>query len=193
MTELVTAPEPENDSKDFWNEFWQKCRLKNKPMRFRLYFVVAILLFGMIGTFFAVANLIIRGWGTDYINLMSVFQNLTTYAIAIAATSFVDFVISEKEQRNDAEINPLHNNFSLLLIVGFFLVIASTFWTYFPTNKIWSSFGVLFGTGVALLVWWIANAENSKLLQTQPRSNAAMGGEVETIAGDKEVLNDGIK
>jgi hypothetical protein len=181
-----------DDSEVFREEFWRRCSYSNKPVFFKLYFLVAILICAGIGVLFSAANVFVLGFGENYINLISMFQNFTTYAIAITATSIVDFVISETDKKTGFAFNPFKSLFSLVLIFGFFLVLFSTVWTYFPINRILSSFLVLLGTGISLLTWWIANADNSKLLEIQPSINAATGGNTENIKGDESALKEGL-
>lgn len=182
----------ENDSEVFWEELARRRSYSNKPMFFKLYFLVAILVCAGMGVSFSAINLAVMGWGENYINLIAVFQNFTTYAVAISATSFVDFVISESDKKSGFAFNPFKSLFTLVLILGFFLVLFTTVWTYFPINRIFSSILVLLGTILSLISWWIANADNSKLLEVQPLPNAATGGNTNIINGSEEALEKGL-
>ena len=182
----------ENDSEIFWEEFRRRCRYSNKSMLFKLYFLVSILICAGIGVFFSIVNAVVLGFGKDHINIIAIVQNFTTYAIAISATSFVDFVISETDKENGFASNQFKSLFSLVLITGFFLVLFLTVWTYFPVNRLLSSFLVLVGTILSLVTWWIANADNSKLLEIQPSPNAATGGDTKNIKGDEDALAKGL-
>lgn len=181
-----------NDSELFWEELTRRRSYSNKPMFFKLYFLVAILICAGIGVLFSVVNLAVMGWGENYTHLISVFQNFTTYAVAISATSFVDFVISESDKKTGFAFNPFKSLFTLVLIFGFFLVLFTTVWTYFPINRVLSSLLVLLGTALSLFTWWIANADNSKLLEVQPLPNAATGGNTEVIKGNEDDLKKGL-
>lgn len=181
----------DSDLPQFWELLKQRVSV-NKPTMYILYFAVVIGILGLIGCLFSAVTWIVQGWGPGNINALSFFQNLSTYAIAIAATSLVDFVISEKVKDNSADLWPGRNHFSLLLFGGFFVVSFLSVWIYLPTNRWVAALLVVIATIASWTIWWIANAENTKLMERLPSQNSALGGDTKSIKRDTSSTEGGL-
>lgn len=160
-------------------------------MTFISYFILAILICSALGFWIPFFVMLRYGFGERYEYFLSFSQSLTTYALAISATAFIDLILSMNNADEVAK-KPLKTPITLFAFIAFIAVLFFTLWT-FTSIPMWLSFiGALFGTILSWLIWWIANGDNSKLLETQPSPNAATGGNPKDIKGDEKVLDEGL-
>lgn len=185
------TPQEENRRwKNYKEEVARRFKEPKKHPTFIFYFIVAILIGAGIGVLIPVAKLLIQMLSVGYQrpDAVSIVQSLTTYAIAISATAFVDLLLTINDGTNKVANNPIKNSIAFTVIIAFAFVIAFTLWTYTPMRLMASSCLAVVGTALALMIWWIANADNSKLLEAEPSPNAATGGNTEKPAGNLEDL-----
>lgn len=125
-------------------------------------YLVIVTFFGGLGVFFTVYEVWVNEWCDSY----KIAESLSTFFVAIVATSFIDLNLSEKLQNRLA-----------FLIYSFIFSGASAVLLWLTYNLkstasfIPSSLGTLFSLGI----WVIANADNKKL--TEENFFSTMRGE----------------
>ena len=142
---------------------FQPCKMP----QFIFYFVASIVIVGGIGVWIEVFTA----------NWMSVPTALSTYLLALLATSAADLIlIDETEQISKTLALSLRMFAFLLLVTGVVLAIISLL---INTNQVstryWCSVA---GVTIALLLYWIANADSRKFDQF-PLSKSFLGGDSE--------------
>jgi Na+/melibiose symporter-like transporter len=159
---------------DHWRELKEELidRLR-KPTRhptFVMYFLVIIVVIGGFG----ICETLVRHYLMNLLPeeefekaLLSAFY---TYFTAIAATAAVDVILSSQNPKF------LLMFFLLISVVVFVLALFALLTSSFSVALIL----VLFGYVLALFLWWIGNAENRNLSDTQPPVNASTGGSIAT-------------
>jgi magnesium-transporting ATPase (P-type) len=179
------------DRELFKEEIKRRLTEPSQHMTFLSYFILAIFICSAIGFWIPFFVMIRYGAGEKYEYFLSFSQSLTTYALAISATAFVDLILSMNNAEEVAK-KPLKNPITFFAIIAFIVVLLLTLWT-FTSIPLWLSFsGALLGTLLSWLIWWIANGDNSKLLETKPPSDAATGGDTKYIKGDEKALSEGL-
>lgn len=186
-----------NDDKDepteldlFKEEFCRRLVEPSKYLTFKFYFGFVILFLAGVGWIIPFGMMLYYGNGEENREFISFSQSLSTYAIALAATSFVDLIIS----KNDPKISqsPFKNLFSMVMMAAFVLVAGLAFWTFSSMASGWAFILALIGTIVSLIVWWIANGDSAKSMEEEPRPDASMGGNPKGGAGTPEALRGGL-
>jgi hypothetical protein len=151
-----------------WKELWieLKRRLK-KPLgypSFVFYFLGIIILIGGLGVWISIYK---KTWD-------AVPRDLSTYLLAILSSAAADLILSEGKKQS-------LQMFSILtLVIGGFLSVLSEANSDLTRAYIYA----ILGAFLALLLWWIANADNAKLFGENPPPNAATGGDPNIILGN---------
>lgn len=139
---------------------------------FIFYFVFVIVIVGGLGVFIKLP----KAWGAQATpeGVLTVAQDLSTYLLATIAAAFVDLNFSESSKQSSLKMFAL----SIFILGGICAVYSN-----FSSNPTMASYSALFGTALALFLWWIANFDNSKLLEQAPAATVATGGNTDQIAG----------
>ena len=125
-------------------------RLKNpiKHPEYFIYFILVIVGVGAIGVYSAIIKGSIPDNKMDFI-----IANMASYFLAIVATGSVELVLSNEKYIGRA--------IRLLAMFAVLINIA----LYFTSVAFSSVYISLTGVIIALLVWWIANAENTNIIE----------------------------
>lgn len=172
------AEQREQVKPSYWADFFRELKKRSsQPLgqpTFIFYFIFVIVLVGGLGVIIKLP----RAYGSQATpeGVLSVAQDLSTYLLATLAAAFVDLNFSESSKQS-------LKMFALsMLIVGGFCAVYSNF-SVDPTMASWSA---IFGTVLALFVWWIANFDNAKLLEQPTPATVATGGNTDQIAGENQ-------
>ena len=133
-----------------------------KHPEFIIYFVLAIIGVGAIGIHTAVFHKNLPTDRDDYI-----IANIATYFLAIIATGSIELIFYQKTRIKRA-----------ITLIAIGAIIASTFlffWATLYPSYIVASIGLL----LSLTIWWIANAENTNIIE------ATFSAEIRDEANDK--------
>ena len=173
----VSNKNPEN----LRDVFWQKLDYSSKSKLFKIYFFGVIIFYSGLSVLFPIIYAL---YYQKTENIISIFQSLTTYAIVITGTAFADLIITMDDDNDSKKPKSVSAKFShLCMLVICFVVILLTIWTYFEISWFISIPLVILGAALAILTWWIANADNTKLADDDTNANNATGGDVEIISG----------
>ena len=150
---------------------WEPCKMPP----FIFYFFAAIVIVGGIGVWIEVFTA----------NWMSVPTALSTYLLALSATSAADLIlIDESEDVSRTLALSLRMFAFLLLIAGVVLAIISLL---INTNQVsaryWCSIA---GVVIALLLYWIANADSRRFDRFPPPKEFIGGDAEEELKGSME-------
>lgn len=142
-----------------------KDEIKNKI----LYFIIAIFLIGSIGIWLPFLFDVVSNKET---NLFSVFQNITTYYIAIIVVSLTDITLNII--RNSKAYNKI-GQILFMILISIIIIIYFGVNCYFlwKQNSIVNYF-VIIGVVLSYLLWWISK-QNSKSFKPE----SALGGDTE--------------
>lgn len=146
-----------------WTELWNflKKRLKSPIAHpsYIFYFILVVVGVGGIGV-----------WKAAVIDqsVVDTTSNLMTFFPALAGASAFELAL------NKGIIKAAR---MLTILVGGILVVAIIVMWNYPDNLLSLFVGLICAT-VSLTLWWIANADNGKLLE-EPPGKEAFGGEVE--------------
>lgn len=134
-----------------------KNRLKEpfKHPEFVLYFVIIIGGFGAIGIYSAIFCKNLPTNRNDF-----VIANIASYFLAVIATGSVELIFLQKSNIKRA---------IFLLSIG---AISINTLLFFLSTQLTSFLAASIGLFIALTVWWIANAENTNIIE--PTFNAAI-------------------
>jgi hypothetical protein len=161
--------------KNFSHELKKRTVQPLEQPTFVFYFVVVIVIVGGLGVLIKVPKAI--GAGATSQDVLAVAKDLSTYLLAMIAAAFVDLNFSESAKQ------PSLRMFALSLsIIGAICAVYSNF----TSNSGRACYIALFGTVLALFLWWIANFDNAKLLEPLPAPTAATGGDTDQIAGENK-------
>ena len=109
---------------------------------------------------------------------------MSTYAIVLTGTAFADLIISMKDDDDENKKKNVPIEFSLLcMFVICIFVLVITVWTYFEVSWFISIPSSILGAFIALLTWWVANADNKKLADKDIEPDNFTGGKVGDISG----------
>ena len=158
---------------------------------FVIYFIFVIVVLAGIGWIIPLIMAWYYGVGEKYEMLTPYFQSLSTYAIALSATSFVDLIISINEPQ--VSKRPFRNTFSLVIMFAFVVVVGLSLWTFSGMSMLSSATLAIIGTLLSWVVWWVCNGDNAKNLEEPPAPpNAALGGDPLVTIGDPNALAGGL-
>jgi hypothetical protein len=152
--------------KTFFFELWDKMsQLWYQPPAV-FYFLGIILLVGGIGIWASIYSVCIvkselREW-------IVVSHAMSIYFIAIIATSSSDLLLSEKKA-------PSWQMFAIFVLIIAIVLAILCYLTSTKISFIFSSIGIT----LALFSWFIANADNIKLLEPSPPPIDAAGGNID--------------
>lgn len=136
---------------------WKQLRLflldrivqPTKHPEFIFYFILVIIGIGAIGIYSAAFSENIPASKNEFI-----ISNMASYFLAIIATGSVDLIFLQRTNIKRA---------ILLMSVG--AIFTNTFLFFLSINYssyLFSSIGIT----IAVIVWWIANAENSNIIES---------------------------
>jgi hypothetical protein len=152
--------------KTFFFELWNKMSQLWYHPRAVFYFIGVIVAVGGIGIWISIYNVcIVKSGCRDWV---AVPQAMSIYFIAIIATSTSDLILSEKKTSSW----PM---FALLMLI---IVMVFAFLCFFTTTTMSFVFSII-GLALAWFSWFIANADNIKLLEPSPAPLDAAGGNVD--------------
>lgn len=169
-----------------WNSFLSDVlqRLK-KPFRhpaFCMYFVVFTLGVGGIGVWIEAIKAILN---PTFEAMMLVPRTLSTYLLAVIATAAADLVMSDLVMPEEQTKRYMRMFALASLVVGTALGVVGLNISFLK----WAYGCAILGTILALLLWWLANAANSKFLEQDPPVDAATGGDPDqNLAGNLDGL-----
>lgn len=157
-----------NTQPNHWQDFWETLKERffrpGKHPTFVMYFIGIIIFVGGLGLLEPVISTLFLGesWKTESIRLISACY---TYFLAIAATAAVDVILSVRHQKY----------FLMLFLCSCFIVLSCAFLAVITK----AASPAIFGYVLALLLWWIGNADNTNLLDTPVKHDAPIGGDAE--------------
>ncbi len=115
-------------------------------------YLVIVAFFGGLGVSFTVYEVMINNWSDSY----KIAESLSTFFVAIAATSCIDLNLSEK----------LENRLAFLIYSFIFCgATAVLLWLTYNFKSTTSFIPSVLGTLLSLAIWVIANADNRKLTE----------------------------
>lgn len=168
----------------FKEELYRRLTEPKKYITFVFYFVFVTFLLAGIGWIVPLVMVWYYGVGDNYKDLATFSQALGTYAIALAATSFVDLIISKDDPKISRR--PFKNLFSMAVMFAFVVVVALSLWTFSGMSIAWSLFLAILGTVLSLAVWWVANGDNAQYMEEPPPPSAATGGDPRKATNDPD-------
>jgi hypothetical protein len=161
-----------------WRVFWEIIIIRfKKPQNhpeFVMYFLVINLIFCALGVYVSIAaDWLDNNKGFDFRALNT---NVTTFYIAILAGACFDLFLTK------AKI--LKTTISIFSISVLILGIAALIISYLIRLRYALPLTALFVL-VSFFMWWIANAENDKLMNDDVPPNVTTGGDLtKAILGD---------
>ena len=162
-----------------WSDFYDEIRERGKkPARhptFVFYFAFVLIVGGGVGVwlpFFANCDCPQMEYGqpVEPSILLTTSRNMATYILAMVAASFADIMLSEVSRA-------LRMVTYSLGILGAACGTLIFFIQWVPGACILALFGVFFG----LALWWLANADETKLHEKTVPPNEAVGRAPETV------------
>lgn len=134
-----------------------------------LYFILVVILFGSSGIW---APVVLNIFSKKDIVLKDVYQNFSTFIIALIAAGCVDLIISNL--KNEKKKNKIgHVLFIILiLIISLALIFLEFYWILQGCNE-HAKYGIIVGATLAITLWWISNWNSEKY-----NSYNALGGEI---------------
>lgn len=160
--------------KELFTDLWQRFIKPFKYPTFVGYFLLIVVGVGAFGIF----DPLVRNYyfhtlsEEEFVRTFS--SAVYTYFVAIAATAVTDIVISPHEKKS----------FSMAFLLGGAVVIICALLSAGSAPKL-AVVPSAIGYIVALLLWWLSNANNAHLHDYVPPPTAPTGGSVDTqVAGD---------
>lgn len=173
----MSGPEEATTQQSHWKslrqEIKKRCYLPLSQPAFILYFFFVIVIVGGLGVFIKLYRVLSMEVTPQ--DTLGLAQDLSTYLLAMIAASFVDLDFSESSNLTSLRMF----GFALLLIGAMFGIISQI-----TTNSNLALGSACAGTALALFLWWIANYDNSKLMEKTPDPNNPMGGNPDNIKGN---------
>jgi hypothetical protein len=158
------------------DDFTSRCRKPWSSPPFVFYFFVIVLLAGGLGTWISLYKLFqLDATATaDTVKFAQsdIYRNLATYALAILASSFADMLLSQSNATAVAHRSLVIYSLGFLLLETFVVMFAHA-----TTNSFHGFIVTIAGTLCALVLWWITNADNSRLLEPPVSQTAPTGGD----------------
>lgn len=139
----------ENKWKKLAEFFYHRLKRPLKHPEFILYFLLVIVGIGAIGIYTAILGEEIPSNKKDY-----VISNMASYFLAIIATGSVELIFIQ-------EVNIKRS----ILLVSIAAIFINTF-LFFLSIKFSSFWFATPGLIIAVLIWWIANAENTNIIES---------------------------
>lgn len=141
---------------------------------FWMYFILINLIFCALGVYVSIVTDLLKNDG--YFDYRSLSTNLGTFFIAILASGCFDLILS-KEKIMKTSISM----FSIMvLVLGIIALIVSAI----VRLRFALPISVIFCL-ISLYIWWIANAENDKLMSDEVSISDLTGGNLsQKILGD---------
>lgn len=139
-----------------------------KPLKhpeYFFYFILVIIGFGAIGIYAAIFSEKIPDNRNDFI-----IANIASYFLAIIATGTVELIFIEEKKIKRS-----------ILLLSIAVIFLNTI-LFFLSTKYSSFWFASFGLLIALTVWWIANAENTNIIDET--FSAKIRGEARQIHGN---------
>lgn len=137
-----------------WVELFQffsrRCTLPFQHPEFILYFFLVVIGFGASGIW---AGLVIEN-NKETFDHLSMVLSISSYAVALLSTGSVELMFNDDKVTRRPLMLISISLIALSLLALLLCLTTSTTWGY--------SISTLFAI-VALVVWWIANAENASL------------------------------
>jgi hypothetical protein len=165
--------------KDFWRHwkdfFSDGMKGMKQPLAhpsFVLYFLVITLGVGGIGVWLEVYKAYLN---PTFEALILVPRSLSTYLLAVLATASADLILSTEQTKRSMRMLALSS-----LLAGTALALIGLNISFLR----WAYGCAILGTILALLLWLLANSDNSKLFEPSPPVDAATGGDPENIQGN---------
>lgn len=141
-----------------WQQLWMflidRIRKPFKHPEYVFYFILVIAGVGAIGIYSSIINQDLPESRKEFI-----ISNIASYFLAVIATGCVELIFIQKNNLKRAV---------LLLSIG--AIFLNTF-LFFLCMQLSSYFIASIGLFVALTVWWIANAENTNIIETSFNSD----------------------
>jgi hypothetical protein len=166
---------------NYWTLFSTslKDRLR-KPLRhptFVMYFFVFIVFIGGIGVLEPIATYILSGQFPSRDLYHVIVCEIYTYFIAISATVTIDLILSTDKHK-------FLVMFFIVCLVGILVCFAfSVIYAQFLNRPRAALIPAALGYLLALFLWWIGNADNSKLLEKPVKPLDAIGDDT-GLSGD---------
>lgn len=160
---MKTTPSTNNDDNGFslcWNWFSSTMKKPVKRFNFWIYFAVCILGFDVVGVLLS----------CHFPDKPSTFMSVFSFYIAIAGASCIDFIFGEDERK-------YIRGFSIISAVV--LVVLSVV-SFTETCYLLA----IIATIISFILWWLANADNPKLVDVA-KPTAPLGGDVTKDVGGK--------
>lgn len=143
--------------------------MKDETKNKILYFLIAIFLIGSIGIWLPFVFDVVSNKAT---NFFSVFQNITTYYIAIIVVSLTDITLDII--RNSKSSNKI-GQILFMILISIIIIIYFGVNCYFLWNQnSIVTYMVIIGVILSYLLWWISK-QNSKSFKPE----SALGGDTE--------------
>ena len=152
-----------------WGEFFATLKERLlKPFKhptFVMYFVGIIVVVGGFGLFDSIYRWRITGQLSQEEFCHALERAAYTYFVAIAATAAVDLILVDRQRKS----------LLMFFLLCFVMVIMCALLAASSVSAVPSIVGYL----LALFLWWVANADNSALLDTPTKPDEAAGGDVQ--------------
>ena len=152
-----------NNWRDLFGELWRRLRRPIGYPAFILYFVTIIIIVGGLGTWL---TMLAGNWVT-------VPSSISTYLLAIIAAAAADLILSKPKDNTKRTLELSLQMLALAsLVIGTSLAVLTEFTEDFTAKYIFS----ILGSILALLLWWIANSDNEKLMDSDVDPFDSTGG-----------------
>lgn len=167
MTQTTNVPV---DNPNYWQELWGELldRL-SKPWRhptFVMYFLGIIIFFGGFGWLEPVVRRWVLGTLAPDAFLQTFISAIYTYSLAVTATAAVDLILCYHQRKS------LLMFFLLCAVVVFLCALFAAM----LENGV-AIYLAIFGYLMSLLLWWLGNANNAKLLEPPVEQTAPIGAD----------------
>jgi hypothetical protein len=150
-----------------FSEMWRRITRPFKEPPFIFYFLIIVIVIGGFGVLIPIGKLFFVENNEQ--NLMAIPLALVTYAFAISATGFVDLMLSKPE---------VSKSFLLLALTGWILSMIFSVSGYLPIQFNTALILTGCGTFISLCLWWVANADNVKLQESNYNAETAVASEL---------------
>ncbi len=140
--------------------------IRLKKVRFALYFVFVIGVFGALGAWISVIQI---KFGSGSVGALHFYRSLATYIISIAVTALADYLVREGDNGSD------NGTFRLfLLIMTLLFAVPPAIFVFLTENHdyLWK----LSVVGVAAAAWVWLSVHDSDLDLAPPDPRSTLGG-----------------
>ena len=174
------------DQPNYWQDFRatlkERLRKPCKHPSFVMYFFGIIIFVGSFGLLEPLVSCWVLGCLKSEDMPRALVSATYTYFVAISATAAVDFILSSNKKKH------LLMFFVLCSLIVLACFIFAVIYAIFLHRPIAAAIPAAFGYVLALLLWWIGNAENARLLEAPIEPTAPLGADSQPI-GDLSGFN----